>query len=376
MKQKVGICFGGYCPLHQGHMDVIMKAKKENDVCFLIVCGYENEPRSLEINLSLEERTNLIKKVFIGDEQIIVLPINDTELGIDESMSDNNWKIWQEKVAELCFDKKHWRGKYIGNDVFKKEECDITWYVSEPFYKECIEKNNILNANIKVLEKNNPISGTLIRSNPLKYWQKINREFKPFLCHNILVVGTASEGKTTLVRDISNYFDIPCAKEYGREYMEDLHITDVDLTYNEFNDFLIGQNKSYDVRYQSKNGLFISDTDNCITLMYANAYVDDPNICITKDDYDKLYEEAKKLQAKNKLKWDKIFILPPNKNFIDDGTRYMAQSSMEERIKNLKKLEELIDDFYPETSKTYLTGTFLENYETVKKYIDEKFVNQ
>ena len=24
--QKVGICFGGYCPLHQGHMDVIMKA--------------------------------------------------------------------------------------------------------------------------------------------------------------------------------------------------------------------------------------------------------------------------------------------------------------------------------------------------------------
>ena len=106
MKQKVGICFGGYCPLHQGPMDVIMKAKKENDVCFLIVCGYENEPRSLEINLSLEERTNLIKKVFIGDEQIIVLPINDTELGIDESMSDNNWKIWQEKVAELCFDKK------------------------------------------------------------------------------------------------------------------------------------------------------------------------------------------------------------------------------------------------------------------------------
>ena len=26
---KVGITFGGYCPMHQGHLDLIMKAKKE-----------------------------------------------------------------------------------------------------------------------------------------------------------------------------------------------------------------------------------------------------------------------------------------------------------------------------------------------------------
>ena len=31
--KKIGICFGGYCPLHQGHLDVIMRAKKENDKC-------------------------------------------------------------------------------------------------------------------------------------------------------------------------------------------------------------------------------------------------------------------------------------------------------------------------------------------------------
>ena len=28
---KVGITFGGYCPMHMGHLDLIMKAKKENE---------------------------------------------------------------------------------------------------------------------------------------------------------------------------------------------------------------------------------------------------------------------------------------------------------------------------------------------------------
>ena len=62
--KKVAICFGGYCPLHQGHMDVIMRAKKENDYCIVIVCGYDNEPRGWEINLNLEERYNLIHDFF------------------------------------------------------------------------------------------------------------------------------------------------------------------------------------------------------------------------------------------------------------------------------------------------------------------------
>ena len=28
---KIGITFGGYCPMHQGHLDLIMKAKEDKD---------------------------------------------------------------------------------------------------------------------------------------------------------------------------------------------------------------------------------------------------------------------------------------------------------------------------------------------------------
>ena len=38
--EKVGIAFGFYAPMHQGHLDVIFKAKKECDAgVIIIVCG-------------------------------------------------------------------------------------------------------------------------------------------------------------------------------------------------------------------------------------------------------------------------------------------------------------------------------------------------
>lgn len=371
MNMKVGICFGGYCPMHQGHLDVIMRAKKENDVCFVVVCGYDNEPRSWEINLNLDERHNLINNFFCNDEQIVVLKINDTELGIDESMSDHNWTVWQNKVKELIFGNVHWRGPYIKYQKINEITSDITWYVAEPFYKTSIERNNVMNGKVILIDKLNPVSGTLIRNNPIKYWNKISKPFKPYLCKNILILGTASEGKSTLVRDISNYFDIPHAWEYGRGYMEDRDMQDTDLTVDDFKEFLKGQiSICNNFRTQSKNGIFISDTDNCVTLMYAKAYSLNPEMQINEDDYKVLYNEAKRLHKNNKFKWDHIFVFPPSKNFVDDGSRYMGQASMEERNKNFEILQKLVQEFYPDVSKTYLNGSFLQNFNEVKNYIN------
>jgi len=364
MSKKIGICFGGYCPLHQGHMDVIMRAKKENDICYVIVCGYDDEPRGWEINLNLDERYKLISNFFKEDEQIRVRYINDTVLGIDESMSNHNWEVWTNAVMlQISKDEV-----YLNSEDYK-----ITWYVAEAFYKKSLEniyiQCNDYPTNVILIDKVNPVSGTQIRKNPIKYWNKITAPFKPYLCKNILVIGTASEGKSTLVRDISNYFDISYSKEFGRIYMEERGINDTKLTYKEFDTFLYGQLSScIENIVKSKNGIFISDTDNTVTLMYALAYVDDKDINIDKEDYDKLHKTALKL--KKYIKWDHIFIFPPSKNFIDDGSRYMKQSSMNEREKNFDKLQKLVTEFYPEVSKTYLNGSFLDNFNEVKNYIN------
>ena len=48
----------------------------------------------------------------------------------------------------------------------------------------------------------------------------------------------------------------------------------------------------------------------------------------------------------------------------------MGQASMEERNKNFEILQKLIQEFYPDVSKTYLNGSFLQNFNEVKNYIN------
>lgn len=357
---KIGICFGGYCPMHRGHLDAIMRAKKENDKVFVIVCGYDNEERAGNINMTLKERTAIVRKIFANDEIISVLSINDTELGIDESMCEGNWVVWQKKVAEILYDSLSFDDR-------------IMWYVAEPYYKEMLEKRNILRAEVTLIDKVVQVSGTQIRENPLKYWKYIVKEYRNNLCHNILVTGTASEGKTTLVRDISTYFGIDYSEEYGRESLLNKGKVDTDLTADDFVDFLVGQ--SLDMRkrvFNNDNGVFISDTDNLVTLMYALAYTEDKNVPITREEYEgKVLPVAKSLEGR--VKWDKIFLLPPKNKFVDDGSRYMKQSSIDERIENFSKLVTLLKEFGLWDKVEILDGDFLQNFERVKEYINDLY---
>ena len=373
---KVGITFGGYCPMHTGHLDLIMRAKKENDLCYVIVCGYENEPRADEIGLTLKRRYSLVKQMFKDDEQIKVFMVNDTELGIDESMSESNWDIWLrcveeqvEKFEETIEDKLTGTTRY-------------TWYVGEQSYVDSLNARRyemcqdnmfvIVDEVVHVERSINPISATMIRENSVKYWNKIAWPFRQYFSTNILITGTASEGKSTLTRDIATYFGLPYSEEYGRTYMEYYGKDDTDLTVTDFQQFLIEQRRDTQKKIESAGnpGVVISDTDNLVTLMYAKAYVDDPAIDMTEDDYKTLETLAKNI--KRGIQWDKIFLLPPKNTFVDDGCRYMKQSTMDERNKNFAILVQLLKDFGWWDKVEIINGNFLENFNSVKNYVESK----
>lgn len=375
--KKIGICFGGYCPLHRGHLDLIMKSKKENDVCYVVVCGYDNEPRSNEINLSLDKRFQLVKEFFKDDEIVKVIKINDTELGIDESMSISNWRIWlnavfnqiQQDCISLNNINIYLAEKKYENDLrtlLETTDCLGEWFI----------KLGLNKLNCHYLEKKLSISGTKIRQNPLKYWQYIAKPFRKYLTKNILIIGTASEGKTTLVRDISKYFDIPHIEEYGRTYMEERNMLDTDLTCHDFTEFLFNQRSQLIEAEESaanNKGIVISDTDNLITLMYAKAYTTEINPKLTETEFESLKDLVQKHLTKG-VYWNKIFIIPPGNKFVNDGSRYMAQSSMEERKKNYTTLLKLIHDVVPEYENKMtelIPGDYYGNFTKVKDYIND-----
>ena len=373
---KVGITFGGYCPMHTGHLDLIMRAKKENDLCYVIVCGYDNEPRADEIGLTLNRRYSLVKQMFKDDEQVKVFKVNDTELGIDESMSESNWDTWLRCVEEQveAFEEK------IADEIIGFIE--YTWYVGEQSYVDSLKKRiydkqkentfGIIDNIVYVERSKNPISATMIRENPIKYWNKIALPFRQYFSTNILITGTASEGKSTLTRDIATYFGLPYSEEYGRTYMEYYGKDDTDLTVTDFQQFLIEQRRDTQKKIESSgnSGIVISDTDNLVTLMYAKAYVDDPAIDLTEEDYKTL--ETLAWNIKRGIQWDKIFLLPPKNTFVDDGCRYMKQSTMNERNKNYNILVKLLKDFGWWDKVEVINGDYLENFNAVKDYINSK----
>ena len=373
---KIGITFGGYCPMHQGHLDLIMRAKKENDICYVVVCGYDNEPRADEIGLTLNRRFTLVKQMFKDDEQIRVIMVNDTKLGIDESQSESNWDIWLNCVQDQI-EKIENSNRFVANYI---EE--YIWYVGEESYVKSLEKRKYIPGEMntfpcidKVVYVDrgiNPISATMIRENPIKYWNKIAWPFRQFFSTNILITGTASEGKSTLTRDIATYFGLPYSEEYGRTYMEYYGNSDTDLTVTDFQEFLIEQRRDTQKKITSSGncGIVISDTDNLVTLMYAKAYVEDNNIDLTEEDYNTLEQLA--WNIKRGIQWDKIFLLPPKNTFVDDGTRYMEQSSIEERTKNYNRLVKLLKDFGWWDKVEVIDGNFLENFNSVKNYIELK----
>lgn len=346
--KTVGIVLGCFCPLHQGHLDLIMRAKKENDLCYIVVCGYKGD-RGGDL-LPLEKRYRYVCQEFANDENVKIIKVNDDELGLDQSFSLSNWKIWL-------------------NDVYKKLDRDylsnLVWYVSEPQYAEVLEYYNE-----RVVYENralNPISGTMIRENPIKYWNKIAPSFRKVFSQNILIVGTASEGKTTLTQDIGRYFGIPYSVEMGRTRMEETTKTDCELDFGDFHYNIYEQNKlnAQLIDNHNNRGVIISDTDNLVTLMYAKKYAEEENFKLSMDDYQVLKDIVKK-QSKY-VKWKKVFVLAPQDNYVDDGIRYMGHSDKETREKLFNHLIELLDEFG--YNYEILKGNYYLRFLKVKEYI-------
>lgn len=359
MGKSIGICFGEYAPMHRGHLSNIMFAKKQNDIVYVFVCGYDGDLRAKELGLNLDMRYNLISEYFKGDEIIRVKKSNDTDIGIDESYSNSNWAAWL---------------KYnLGQIDFDPNKDTVSFYVGETSYIDKIKNNlspNVLHSNVYYIARSDvPISGTKCRKDPIKNWKYITKPFRPYMTHRILVAGTASEGKTTLVRDIGRYFNIPYSYEKGRDTYG-IRSSDKDFNVEDFIYNLYEQNKlSNELMESDKNnsGVFISDTDNIVTLMYAYAYSKRDDFALRKEDYSFLYEMAKKYNEK-KL-WDKIFLIGPSKkDIVDDGQRYMPDSDYDIRCgfyENLKKLYTEFGYDYEELNMGYDL-----NFYHVKNYIE------
>ena len=363
--KRVGVVFGSFAPMHQGHLDLIMRAKKENDGgCIVIVCGYEGDKG--EPLMPHNKRYRYVREFFADDDLVAVYAINDTE-----SMRPtypNGWDSWMAEFNDIWKKAITLRGPYL-------LEPERVWYVGDKNYYDDLV--NSLHETAVLVDRiaDNPISATMIRQNPIKYWDKITTPFRRVFSHNILITGTASEGKSTLVTDLGKYFNAPHSWEWPRDYMEESAVSDWELDGADFIAFLEGQyalNKKL-INSPANHGIFFADSDSMTTRMYAEMYAKDPMFALTEDEFEKIADVADELAAKTR--WDKIFLLAPHGVFVDDHSRYMGHSDMEERQKLFDILCADIKRVGDWDKVTILNGNYYENFMTIVTYVRETIEN-
>jgi NadR type nicotinamide-nucleotide adenylyltransferase len=365
--KNVGIVFGSFAPLHQGHLDLIMRAKKENDGgALVIVCGYDGDKG--EPLMPHAKRYRYVREFFADDDLVAVYSINDTE--IDAMEYPNGWTKWLEEFNRI-FEKatQPQREDYITGTTWTYPER--TWYVGdENYYNDLIERNEKCVLVDRVAT--NPICATMIRQNPIKHWDKITTPFRRVFSHNILITGTASEGKSTLVTDLGKYFNAPHSYEWARGYMEQSCVSDWELDGADFMAFLEGQynlNKEL-INSPGNHGVFFADTDSLVTKMYAHHYAEDETCAITQDEYTRVAAMADELARKSR--WDKIFCLVPKNTFVDDHTRFMNHSDMDSRNELLSKLINHLEDAGLMDKVVFLDGgDYYQNFMTIVNYVNE-----
>ena len=363
LKGDVGIVFGSFAPLHQGHLDLIMRAKKENSGgALVIVCGYDGDKG--EPLMPHSKRYRYVREFFADDDLVAVYAINDTELGLDRY--PNGWIGWM-KEFEKIFNRATDSNWGIDNSLRKMIR---TWYVGdEIYYKDLI---NMWNEHAVLVDRiaDNPISATMIRQNPIKYWDKIALPFKRIFSTNILITGTASEGKSTLVTDLGKYFNAPHSHEWARDYMIESCVSDWELDCADFLAFLEGQynhNKKC-INSTGNNGIFFADTDSLVTNMYSQYYSKDPSCILKEEEYNEKIKPVAYEYAK-KSRWDKIFCVVPHGVFVDDHSRFMAHSGIKERQELFDILKQSLIDVGDWDKVTILDGDYYQNFMTVVNYV-------
>ena len=321
---KIGVFFGTLAPMHVGHQAEIYKAAALNDGVVVIASGYTGD-RGYQMGLPVEKRFRYLREAFSDETDIKVDYINEDDI----PQMPNGWDEWTNRLVET-----------VKRNIVD-EQAQITFYTGEADYKVELEKRLPQTGQFKVSLMDRTvlkISGTEIRQDPIGNWDYINRVFRRHFTKKVTIMGSASTGKSTLVRRLARTSNSPFSEEYAREYQERSNVSDDELVVKDYIRLIQGQYdaNSKEINSPANNGLTIFDTDAMVTKVYADMW-------LSKEDNAQLQPLFDNTISEELI--DLILVIPPVTPYVDDGFRNMDSADDDTRWQFHNQLMQVIEDY-------------------------------
>ena len=164
----IGIVFGCFIPLHEGHLKIIDIAKKQNNKIILALCGSDDDRGKDFIPFS--ERYTLLTEKYCDDDRVQIVVIDDKKLGLTGKFDLPSWKKWCDEL-------------FAQANINPRDGLnEFTWYMGEESYAQKIKVLYREHHDFVVLNRNViNISGTEIRNNLEAYKDYVDPIFYKYL---------------------------------------------------------------------------------------------------------------------------------------------------------------------------------------------------
>lgn len=333
MRYKVGMYGGTFNPLHLGHVNDIITASNMCEKLYIVLSVSKDKN---EINY--KERVMWLKNITQHMENVEVFSIFDE----NESKEDYDWekgvndvKSYINKPIDVVFCGDDYKGKNI--------------------WEKCYPKSKI----IYIPREEIHISSTEIRKNPFKYYEYLPKIVRMYYTKKVCIIGTESCGKTTLVRNLANYFNTTHVEEEGRYICDKAGGIDNMQPYHYFQ--ILSKHKESEYKaLENANKVLLIDTDSLITLYYYMLDFKDES-----KENSAFKDIAENISLLNK--YDLYIFLEPDVLWVQDGTRTYGEESV--RKENNQKLKQLLDK--NNINYICINGDYETRYEKSKQIIKE-----
>ena len=275
-----GLVLGKFLPYHAGHAHLIRTARAAVDELVVLVCSVEREPIPGALRFGWVRDSHPDCRVVHVAEEVPQAPEDHPDF----------WPIWTDLIA-----------RYAG-------PID-TVFTSESYGDELGRRIGARHVPVDLDRLTVPVSGTMIRANPLRYWEHLPPVVRPYFAKRVVLLGTESTGKTTLSAWLAKRFETAWVEEYGRGYCDTRPA--LTLTLPDFEAIAWGQATWEDDAAFGANRVLICDTDLHTTATWSDLVIGTRPEWLTAAARARHYDLV-------------LLLLDSDTAWVDDGTRVLS----------------------------------------------------